>query len=201
MSPWKAPGPDGFPARFYHKPSDIMHINKTDICLIPKVNQPQNVSQFCLISLCNAVHKVLRKILVNRLTFLDIIMHAVSKPMLSGMELGVIFLDPKEAFDKEILFLPYLFVLCMEKLSHLILKAMHNKEWKTLQFDKEGSWLSYLMFVDDLLLIGETNEAQMECVMRILHKFGNMSGEEVNKDKTCIMFSKNVQRGLRNKLI
>lgn len=59
MQPWKAPGPDGFPTGFYHKAWDIVHINvcsfvkdvwrnpnllhevnKTDICLIPKVPNP-----------------------------------------------------------------------------------------------------------------------------------------------------------------
>jgi hypothetical protein len=72
MSPWKAPGPDGFPAGFYQNSWDVVgplmcdfikkawkdprlleEINLTDICLIPKVEKPEFVNQFRPISLCN----------------------------------------------------------------------------------------------------------------------------------------------------
>ncbi|MCI20639.1 hypothetical protein A2U01_0041801, partial [Trifolium medium] len=77
MSPWKAPGPDGFPAGFYQKswdivsssvcvfvrkvwntPSEIGGVNKTDICLIPKIPHPEVVSQFRPISSCNTIYKI-----------------------------------------------------------------------------------------------------------------------------------------------
>lgn len=57
---------------------------------------------------------------------------------------------------------------------------------------KDGPWISHLMFIDDLLLVGEAKEDQMESVMKILKNFGDMLGQEVNKDKTDITFSKNV---------
>lgn len=60
MSPWKAPGHDGFLVGFYVKhvwlsPSILKDINYTDICLIPKVEHPEFVNQFRLISLCNTL--------------------------------------------------------------------------------------------------------------------------------------------------
>lgn len=86
MSPLKAPGPDGIPAIFYQRhwnlvgPSvtaavqyffDNGHIlrewNSTLICLIPKVAQPEEASQFRPISLCNVLYKIVSKVLVNRL--------------------------------------------------------------------------------------------------------------------------------------
>jgi hypothetical protein len=86
MAPWKAPGPDGFPAGFYqngwsymgsslcdfvksmwNNPTDVAAMNFTDICLIPKVNKPEFVSQFRPISLCNVSYKIITKIIVNRL--------------------------------------------------------------------------------------------------------------------------------------
>lgn len=42
-------------------------VNLTDICLIPKFDEPKFVCQFRHISLCSIAYKILTKILVNRL--------------------------------------------------------------------------------------------------------------------------------------
>ncbi|KAA3475298.1 reverse transcriptase [Gossypium australe] len=51
MAPMKAPG----------------EINKTRIILIPKVENPKNLSQFRPISLCNIVYEIITKVLVNHM--------------------------------------------------------------------------------------------------------------------------------------
>lgn len=73
MEPWKALGPDGLPGGFFQHSWDtigdniyayitylwshpkIHKVNKTEICLIPKVQNPTLVQQFRLISLCNTI--------------------------------------------------------------------------------------------------------------------------------------------------
>ncbi|KAH1098000.1 hypothetical protein J1N35_014921 [Gossypium stocksii] len=45
---------------------DIGAINGTNIVLIPKVQTPKNIRQFRLISLCNALYKIISKAIVNR---------------------------------------------------------------------------------------------------------------------------------------
>jgi hypothetical protein len=86
MFPLKAPGPDGFPAQFFQKHWDVCGgevtravlrilrgeespecINKTFIVLILKVATPEELGQFCPISLCNVVYKIASKVLANRL--------------------------------------------------------------------------------------------------------------------------------------
>ena len=52
----------------------ISSINNTLPMLIPKVDKPEYVSQFCPISLCNVVYKIITKVIVNRI-----------KPMLDGI--------------------------------------------------------------------------------------------------------------------
>jgi hypothetical protein len=86
MGPLKAPGPDGFPARFFQRHWEILKedviravqlfftngvmpqgVNDTAIVLIPKGDNPQELKDFRPISLCNVIYKVISKCLVNRL--------------------------------------------------------------------------------------------------------------------------------------
>jgi hypothetical protein len=86
MSHLKAPRPDGFTACFFQQNWTTVHpkvckailyflntgemdrnINATHIALIPKVQTPVCVTEFCRISLCNVVYKLISKVLTNRL--------------------------------------------------------------------------------------------------------------------------------------
>ena len=86
LVPLKAPGPDGFPGRFFQRnwgllKEDIIRVvkqyfitglmpegvNDTTIVLIPKVKNPQSIKEFRPISLCNVIYKIILKCLVNKL--------------------------------------------------------------------------------------------------------------------------------------
>lgn len=86
MHPNKAPGLDGMSPIFFQKYWGIVgssvsaallrtlnssqlpsHLNHTLISLIPKIKQPSKVIDFCPISLCNVLYKLLSKVLSNRL--------------------------------------------------------------------------------------------------------------------------------------
>ncbi|KAL4310577.1 hypothetical protein GQ457_01G015360 [Hibiscus cannabinus] len=85
MSPLKASGKDGLGAIFYQRFWHIIgidvanfcidilrgsfpmaNINETHIVLIPKVMNPQSMSQYRPISLCNVIYKIVSKMIVNR---------------------------------------------------------------------------------------------------------------------------------------
>ncbi|KAK2417953.1 hypothetical protein QL285_040194 [Trifolium repens] len=287
MAPWKAPGPDGFPAGFYqngwryverslcefvksvwHNPVSVATVNLTDICLIPKNNRPEFVSQFRPISLCNVSYKIITKVVVNRLkqivpkvvspfqtgfvpgrniteniVIAQEMLHTMTK-MRSKLGFFVIKVDLSKAYDRlswEFIYQvlleikipdeminvimhcvtsvksnvlwngsrsdfftpqcgvrqgdpmsPYLFVLCMDKLSHLIAEAIEEGRWKPMRAGKNGPPISHLMFVDDLLLFGQATGENMTAVMEVLNQFCTMSGQQVNYDKSAIFFSRNV---------
>ncbi|XP_061353784.1 uncharacterized protein LOC133298506 [Gastrolobium bilobum] len=87
---------------------------------------------------------------------------------------------------------PYLFVLCMEKLTHLILDEVGNKKWLPIRAGRNGPFVSHLLFVDDIVLFAEASSSQLECITGCFEKFANMSGQSVSLEKSCIFFSKNV---------
>lgn len=86
MKPDKAPGPDGLNPAFYQRYWKLIgddlfaesmkwidhgyfppSLNDTNICLIPKCDNPENMQDLRPISLCNVLYKVFAKVLANRL--------------------------------------------------------------------------------------------------------------------------------------
>ena len=52
---------------FLNNGNMLPEINHTNIVLIPKVKNPQKMSEFRPISLCNVIYKIISKVLANRL--------------------------------------------------------------------------------------------------------------------------------------
>ena len=93
IHPTKSPGPDGMSTLFFQKYWDIVGsnvsnmvlnalnsgmsfdvINKTNIALIPKTNNPKRMTDFRPINLCNVIYKLIYKTLANCLkVFLPLI--------------------------------------------------------------------------------------------------------------------------------
>ncbi|BFG33690.1 hypothetical protein CerSpe_199640 [Prunus speciosa] len=86
---------------------------------------------------------------------------------------------------------PYLFVLCIEKLSHIIFNAVMRKNWKPVKSSQSGVSVSHLFFADDLILFAEASPKQARIMKNCLDSFCQMSGQTVNFDKSAIFCSPN----------
>ena len=95
---------------------------------------------------------------------------------------------------------PYLFVLCMDKLSHIIEEKAKSGNQKPIKAGRKGPSITHLMFADDLLLFAEASIDQIHLISKCLEKFCLASGQKVNIQKTRILFSKNVHEDIRESI-
>jgi len=84
---------------------------------------------------------------------------------------------------------PYLFILCMEKLSVAISTVVLQGEWEPIQITNPGPQISHLLFADDVLLFIKARNAQMHFVVDLFDRFSKASGLKINLSKSRAFYS------------
>ncbi|XP_024199817.1 uncharacterized protein LOC112203016 [Rosa chinensis] len=109
MHPSKSPGPDGMTPFFFQKYWNIVsndvctavrtlleqgemwpESNFTHLCLIPKVKDPKNATQFRPIALCNVICRISSKVMANRL---KLVLPEIISPLQSAYVPGRLISD------------------------------------------------------------------------------------------------------------
>lgn len=89
---------------------------------------------------------------------------------------------------------PYIFVLHLERLAHLIQKEVDEGHWKTLRASRHGPGISHLFFADDLVLFVDSSCVQMRVIKKCLEDFTMASRQRINLEKSKVFFSPNFSK-------
>ncbi|KAL3820475.1 hypothetical protein ACJIZ3_006380 [Penstemon smallii] len=289
MYPLKSPGPDGFPPLFFQKfwpivGKDVTNwvlgflndgifdesCNLTNIVLIPKCNNPEYMTQFRPISLCNVVYKIASKTIANRLKpimnsvisdyqsafvpgrqitdnalvafeithfmkkltrnrvgqmaikldlskaydrveweflravmirlgfdaiFVDLVMKCVTTVsysfVLNGVNFGAV--KPERGIRQGDPLSPYLFLFCAESLSALICQEERRGHLEGISICRGAPRVSHLLFADDTLIMCQATEEAAIHVNNLLLAYGLASGQNINFEKSSVVFTKNTE--------
>ena len=142
MAPLKAHGPNGMPPLFFqtywpdigtditqvvlsslNSGSILKAINHTFITLIPKVKNPEKVTDFQPISLCNVIYKIISKVIANRL-----------KPRLNS-----IISKTQSAFIANRLIIDNV-LIAFESLHHMMTSCLGKKSFMALKLDMSKAY-------------------------------------------------------------
>ncbi|KAE8732459.1 hypothetical protein F3Y22_tig00002058pilonHSYRG00012 [Hibiscus syriacus] len=132
---------------------------------------------------------------------IKIIMFCIKSSTIEPLWNGEIteILNPKQGLRQGDPLSPYLFILVMERLSHMILEREEKGLWKSFKCLRGGVKLSHLFFTDDLLLFAEAKADQMNNIRSCLHEFSR-AGVEVNLQKSKKFISPNVNSNMARDL-
>ncbi|GJX51879.1 RNA-directed DNA polymerase, eukaryota [Tanacetum coccineum] len=178
----KAPGPDGFSAKFLKKVWSIMgkdvcnaikeifssgkmlgELNATIISLVPKLPTPLKVSDFRPIACCNVVYKCISKILTCRIKgCLDKLVNSNQSAFILGRQIQDNILLAQE-----------------------LMKGYDRKEAKEgcLSLD-----ITHICFADDLLVFSHGDSIYVKVIKDTLEEFGKCFGLLPNFNKSTIFF-------------
>jgi len=96
---------------------------------------------------------------------------------------------------------PYLFLICADVLSNLIIKAQDSKIIQGIKIAKEAPRISHLLFADDSLIFCKATIEEAQNIKDIITKYERASGQKVNYDKSEIIFSKKTNEDTHNRIL
>ena len=95
---------------------------------------------------------------------------------------------------------PFLFLLCTEGLNGLISQATHQGDIHGFSLSKCIPKLTHLSFANNSLLFCRPTFEECQKIMDMLGVYERCSGQQINKNKMTIFFSKSTWEASRNQI-
>ena len=92
---------------------------------------------------------------------------------------------------------PFLFLLCTEGLHDLLTQSALRGDIHDFSLSRMSPSLTHLLFADDNLLFFRSNVKECHKVMEVLQINETGSGQQINKAKTTVFFSKSTSEEQR----
>ncbi|XP_075640217.1 uncharacterized protein LOC142611959 [Castanea sativa] len=93
---------------------------------------------------------------------------------------------------------PYLFLMCTEGFHGLLKKAETMGDIRGVSICRNGPRLTHLLFANDSLIFCRAKESEREKLLEVLAKYEGASGQQINRDKTTLFFSKSTPQAMQN---
>ncbi|KAJ4730974.1 RNA-directed DNA polymerase (reverse transcriptase)-related family protein [Rhynchospora pubera] len=100
------------------------------------------------------------------------------------------FITPTQGLRQGCPMSPYVFIMAMEVLSRLLQGAMRKNMIRGVKVAHTSPCITHAIYADDLILMGDTAEAEVQVFTSLLHKFALASGLCINPSKSGLWFSK-----------
>lgn len=111
---------------------------------------------------------------------------------MNGTYVGPIY--PSRGLRQGDLQSPYLFLLCVEGLSHSINKVVIDGAIHGCQISASAPAITHLLFTNDSFLFFKANVEETQMVKNLLNTYEHQSSQVINFQKAGIFFSSNVRR-------
>lgn len=95
---------------------------------------------------------------------------------------------------------PYLFIICSEVLSHLLLRASAETRLKGMKISTYGPTINHILFADDALLFCHAHSRSCRTIQKILQTYEKASGQAINLNKSAITFGSRVHESTKTRL-
>lgn len=96
---------------------------------------------------------------------------------------------------------PYLFLFCVEGLSHKLKEAAELGQVNGCQITVNAPRITHLLFADDNFLFFKSTVNEANRVKLLLNDYGHVSGQEINYQKSAVFFSANVRRDKQQEIM